>query len=111
MKIPTKLKIKRSIWNILYDKQILDSNNAVGLCFTKEKIIYIYPNQSKAEIQHTLTHELLHACFPGGTCTVKREEKIVNHIAQTLHNAGLTISRSRTKSKKRAKTLRHKRST
>lgn len=84
MKIPIKLKIRRSDWTIKFDKDIETTEKAVGLCIRDTKRILISPNQDRNEIEETFIHELLHACWPEDTCSHRLEEKLVERVAAVL---------------------------
>lgn len=84
MKIPRKLKIKRSTWSVSIDDSIEEKYNAVGLCKHSSKEIVISPDQTRNEMEETLLHEILHACFPNDVCSDRLEEKIVNKLAPAL---------------------------
>lgn len=87
MKIPHKLKIRRSKWTVKFDDKIEQTEKAVGLCIRSTKQIFISPNQDRNEIEETFIHELLHACWPEDICSDRLEEKIVAPMAEVLYNA------------------------
>ena len=84
MKIPKILKIRRSKWTVDFDETIEESYDAVGLCIRRSKRILISPNQTQAEIEDTLIHELLHASWPDGICSDRLEEAIVSKLSRVF---------------------------
>lgn len=87
MKIPRKLKIRRSKWTVKFDDKIEQTEKAVGLCIRSTKQIFISPNQDRNEIEETFIHELLHACWPEDVCSDRLEEKIIAPMAGILYSA------------------------
>lgn len=87
MKIPKKLKIRRSTWKVELDETIEQTENAVGLCIPGSKKIVISPNQTRNEREETFLHELIHACWPDDVCGPRMEENIVNKLAPVLLKA------------------------
>lgn len=84
MKLPRKLKIKRSTWQVKFDESIEKTDDAVGLCVFSSKKILISPNQDSNDLADTLLHEILHAIWPTDLCGDKLEEKLVARLAGSL---------------------------
>ena len=96
--MPKRVVIRGRSWSIYSHKDVhslLSLLGAVGLCYKAKAEIFIDPGQTQAEIDHTLVHELLHACFPQKCCSHNMEEKIVTRLAATmskmLRDSGLSL--------------------
>lgn len=87
MKIPKKLKIRRSTWKVEIDETIEETEDAVGLCIPSSRKIVLSPNGTRNEREETFLHELLHACWPDDACGARLEEKIVGELAPVLLKA------------------------
>jgi hypothetical protein len=84
MYIPKSVRIKKSKWKIILSDIKLDTKMYNGLCIHQSREILIDPNLPRNEIEETFIHELLHACFPDGICSYKKEEMIVTELARHL---------------------------
>ena len=84
MKIPQKLNIKGRIWDVVFNPDLEDIDNAVGLCVYGVRKIFLSSNQGKRELPDTFLHEILHSIFPHKLCSHKKEEKIIEKLAGRL---------------------------
>jgi len=85
MHIPKHLKIKRSLWQVIVDKDAFDSKKYDGLCDLRAKKILIDSDLRGNELNIILVHEILHSVWPDGIVSPKTEEKIVEKMAKTLY--------------------------
>lgn len=84
MKIPRKVRIRKTMWKVSMNDDIEHKHNAVGMCNYKAKEIILSPNQPRNELEETFLHEILHACWPETACSQKLEEKIIGEMSPVL---------------------------
>ena len=103
MHIPRVLKIKRSKWRIIIDKDAFDSKKLNGLCVFRTRQIFLDSSLPSNELEITWLHEYLHALFPAGVISGRKEEEIVDKLSKALHknlkDNNLTISRNHKRSR------------
>lgn len=83
--IPRFLKIKRSKWRIIADKNAFDSKKLNGLCVFRTHQIFLDPDLPRNEFEVVFLHELLHAVFPIGVVGNRKEEELVEALSKGLH--------------------------
>lgn len=91
MHIPRFLMINKKRWRITQDAEALDTKKYNGMCLLDHQQILIDPALSRNDKDQTFIHELLHACWPGGLCSDRTEEKIIRELAVVLTPALINL--------------------
>jgi hypothetical protein len=85
LKIPKTLKLGKETWKIKFDPDLVERENAVGMCYRDKPLILLSPDQTTQELNATFLHELLHAMLVNQHYISRaKEEKIVELISQSL---------------------------
>lgn len=63
MKIPKQLKIGGLIFEIKESEEIANQSNVWGSTHFKKQKIFLDPSEKQQKKEHTLFHEILHACL------------------------------------------------
>jgi hypothetical protein len=87
VRIPRSLKIRKSMWRVILNKNAFDSTMYNGLCVSRSHKIFVDPRLPRNDVEMIFIHELLHACFPFGIVGYHNEERIVKKLAETLYAA------------------------
>lgn len=88
--IPDHFYINGREWTTVWMKAPLEVEG-VGNCYgyteANEKTISLEESEDNDRLRETWIHELLHAVFPPGILSYKKEEQIVSGMAGTLARA------------------------
>jgi Zn-dependent peptidase ImmA (M78 family) len=63
MKIPKQLKIGGLIFQVSESEEIANQSNVWGSTHFKKQKIFLDPSETQQKKEHTLLHEILHACL------------------------------------------------
>jgi hypothetical protein len=92
MKIPKQLKIGGLIFKIKESQEIANQSQVWGSTHFMQQKIFISPEETQQKKEHTLLHEILHACIwtSGIGDRIRRfdkdlEEDIVNSVSNSLY--------------------------
>lgn len=108
MHIPRWIKIKRSKWEVILNKDAFDSEKYDGLCVPYSRKIFVNPDLPGNEVEIIFWHEYLHSLFPSGIVGEKTEEKIVRKLSETLHKSLCDSGLDLMKKKRHQSTKSHK---
>lgn len=84
--LPNAVRIKaKTSYQIVYQDEIANDPDCVGLCDPNSKLIYIKKNLKKTELKKTFIHELCHAIC------IEYEIKIAHESIYNLEEALLKV--------------------
>lgn len=88
MKIPDTFKIAGQTWKVVYDRDLIATEDEFGSCneVTNEIRLQEEGPISRERVEATFIHELLHAIFYElGQTNLTADEKLINSLSTLLH--------------------------